>query len=73
MASELVENKFFKSKDLQGQDLLQICQELKHEFYYAGEAVFKCGEYGEKFYIILKGKVAVKIPDPKLKGQTPVN
>lgn len=56
---------FFKKKNIQGQDLVQICQELKHEFYREGEAVFKQGEYGDKFYVILKGEVGVKIPDPK--------
>ena len=60
---------FFKNKNIHGQDLVQICQEMKHEFYREGEAVFKQGEYGDKFYIILRGEVSVKIPDPKLKGQ----
>lgn len=68
MTPLIKEINFFKSKNLQGQDIIQICQELKHEFYYAGEAVFRHGEYGEKFYVILKGEVSVKIPDPKLKG-----
>lgn len=49
--------------------MVQICQELKHEFYKEGEAVFKQGEYGDKFYVILKGEVAVKIPDPKRKNE----
>eukprot|EP00347_Sterkiella_histriomuscorum_P000821 403374386 len=54
-----------------GQDLAQICSELKHEQYKEGEAVFKQGEYGDKFYVILKGEVAVKIPDPKRKNDPP--
>jgi len=62
---------FFKNKNIQGQDLVQICQEMKHAHYREGEAVFKQGEYGDKFYIILRGEVSVKIPDPKLKGLTP--
>jgi CRP-like cAMP-binding protein len=41
--------------------------ELKHEFIPKGGAVFRYGEHGDKFYIVLKGEVAVKILDPKYK------
>ncbi len=44
-----------------------MCSEMKYEHMRAGEAVFKFGEYGDKFYVILKGEVCVKIPDPKYK------
>jgi CRP-like cAMP-binding protein len=30
-----------------------------------GDYVFKFGDFGDKFYIILKGEVSVRIPDPK--------
>lgn len=62
------ENRFFKSKNIAGSDLLQVCQELQYEFFRRGEFVFKAGDYGEKFYVILEGEVAVKILDPANKG-----
>lgn len=65
----LRENKFFKSKNITGSDLLQVCLELQYEFLRRGEFVFKAGDYGEKFYVILEGEVAVKIMDPANKGQ----
>ena len=40
---------------------------MKYECIRAGETVFKFGEYGEKFYVTLRGEVSVKIPDPKYK------
>ena len=60
---------FFKSRNIQGQDLVQVCSELKHEYLAKGEAVFKYGDFGHKFYVVLTGEVAVKIPDPKNKQQ----
>lgn len=32
-----------------------------------GDYVFRFGDIGDKFYVILKGEVSVRIPDPKLK------
>lgn len=40
---------------------------MKYEYFKAGEAVFKFGEHGDKFFVMLKGEVCVKIPDPKYK------
>lgn len=60
---------FFKSRKLEQDDIINICQELKYEYVKLGEAVFKYGEYGTKFYIILKGEVEIKIPDPKRKNE----
>ena len=47
--------KFFKTRDIQGADLLEVCKEIKHEFVPKGDFVFRAGEYGDKFYIILNG------------------
>jgi len=33
-----------------------------------GEYVFRFGDTGDKFYVILKGEVSVRIPDPKMKN-----
>ena len=67
LGPELKQMDFFKTLKIEGQDIHQVCQELQYEYLHKGEAVFKYGEYGNKFYVILKGEVAVKIPDPKAK------
>ena len=36
--------------------------ELKYEFFPKGSTVFNFGEFGTKFYIVVKGKVSWKIP-----------
>lgn len=61
----LKELKFFKSKQIEGNDILQVCQEIKYEYMSQGDYVFKFGDTGDKFYVILKGEVSVRIPDPK--------
>jgi hypothetical protein len=33
-----------------------------------GDYVMNYGDFGDKFYVILKGDVSVRIPDPKLKN-----
>ena len=58
------EVEFFKKRNIQGNDIVQVCQELKYEYFGKGEAVFKYGDIGDKFYVILRGEVAVKILDP---------
>ncbi|OMJ95888.1 hypothetical protein SteCoe_612 [Stentor coeruleus] len=39
-----------------------ICKHLKYEFCDAGKYLFEYGSEGDKFYIILTGKVGVEIP-----------
>ena len=50
---------FFKErmKHMTERDLLEICQNLKYEFVESGDTIFDQGEVGDKFYVILKGKV----------------
>jgi CRP-like cAMP-binding protein len=50
-------------------DIAYLCSELQYEYFKAGEIVFHYGENGTKFYIIIKGKVAIMIPDPKKKAE----
>ena len=33
----------------------------------ANKYVVKYGDYGDKFYIILKGELTVQVPNPKIK------
>lgn len=41
--------------------MVDVCTELKYELINGGEFVFYQGDYGDKFYVILKGKVQVLI------------
>ena len=54
---------FFKQRQMNHQDLKYLCQELQYDFYYKGENVFRFGDHGSKFYIILQGKVEIMVPD----------
>jgi hypothetical protein len=33
-----------------------------------GEIIFKQGDFGDMFYMVLKGKIQIQIPDPKGTG-----
>ena len=44
---------FFKKRNIEGQDLVDMCHELKYEVLNEGEYVFHNGDFGDKFYIIL--------------------
>lgn len=52
---------FFKERNILGSDLIEVGKELKYEVFDKDEYVFKAGEYGDKFFIILKGIVSVTI------------
>jgi len=61
----LSELKFFKErKPLKHDDLMEVCKQMQYEFMEPREIVFRAGDHGDKFYIILKGKCQVQIPDP---------
>lgn len=61
--------KFFKELILKSSKNLHFlcCQNMHYEFIEAGKFVFNFGDKGTKFYIILRGRIAVHIPvvDPK--------
>jgi hypothetical protein len=57
-------NKFFKGKEDLLPDLVNI---MKFESISQFKNVMKFGEIGDKFYIIVKGLVSIKIPNPSIK------
>ena len=63
LAPILKEINFFKQRNMMSQDIAYLCQELQYEYFMKGECVFKYGDHGTKFYIILKGKVEIMVPD----------
>lgn len=53
---------FFKERKLKTPDLNEVCGGLEYASYPNNSFVLRYGEVGDKFYIILKGKVSVWIP-----------
>ena len=37
---------------------------MRYKFCEPGETIYSQGDLGEEYYIILKGKIQVQIPDP---------
>jgi CRP-like cAMP-binding protein len=35
---------------------MEICKQIQYEFMEPGDVVFKAGDQGDKFYIVLKGR-----------------
>lgn len=60
---------FFKTvKPMKREGLLEIAQSVKYQFCEPGETIFKQGDIGKNYYVILRGKVQASIPDPKGTG-----
>eukprot|EP00347_Sterkiella_histriomuscorum_P018268 403346159 len=53
---------FFREKDIKDNYFVDIVQALQYEHFDSGEYVFQDGDLGDKFYIILKGRVSVQLP-----------
>jgi len=55
--------KFFSQLTTIQQQML--CQMMTLETFQADDTIFKFGEFGDKFYIILSGSAKVQLPNPK--------
>jgi hypothetical protein len=55
------EIEFFRVNQIQTHHMVDVCSELRYEKIPAGEFVFYQNDYGDKFYVILKGKVQVLV------------
>jgi hypothetical protein len=63
------EVKFFKEiKDLTMEKYDRICRCLKFQVLEKNETVFHYGSFGEEFFVIISGKVEVRIPNPKIEN-----
>ena len=47
--------------------MTEVAKALTYEHFKKGTNVFDWGSFGDKFYIILRGKVSVLVPQEKLK------
>ena len=57
---------FFEQKKIPPDDLYEIVSSFKFVVTKPGEDVFNYGDTGDLFYIIVKGSVAVMIPNPRI-------
>eukprot|EP00347_Sterkiella_histriomuscorum_P015778 403355716 len=72
LAPMLKEIRFFKERgEIETHHLIDLCQALRYEFCEAGKFVFKQGDYGDCFYVILRGRVSVLIQNSS-KGSSKV-
>eukprot|EP00347_Sterkiella_histriomuscorum_P012371 403368842 len=61
--------KFFQERrDMKETDFNYLCERAKHEYFHQNKNVFCYGDYGDKFYILLEGQVAVLVPKKKDKN-----
>lgn len=47
--------------------MTEVAKVLNYENFKKGSNVFEWGSFGDKFYIILRGRVSVLVPQEKLK------
>ena len=60
---ELLKNvPFLAEKNFDDMIYLDLVQALRYEHHRKGEYVYKHGEHADKFYIMLRGRVSVKLP-----------
>lgn len=60
---------FFKSKVSLGEaDTLNLIRNFRHRNYKIGENIINYGDYIDQFYIILKGKVKIMVPNKEIKN-----
>ena len=69
ISKELKKIQFFSSKSYFGKsEYIDLAINLNFLEIKNGKNVIKFGELGDLFYIILKGSVAVEIPNPNMKN-----
>jgi len=54
--------KYFKEMQLTDQQMAKILKKLQYEFMRQGKDVFKHGDMGDKFYMIIAGGVGIFVP-----------
>jgi len=42
---------------MSNEELAEVAQNVRYKFFEPGETVFKQGDFGELFYVVLKGKI----------------
>jgi CRP-like cAMP-binding protein len=52
---------FFKEREMKYESCIHVAETLQYEFHLMDHVVFKQGDDGDKFYIIIDGEVSIKI------------
>ena len=52
---------FFKEREMKHESCVHVAETLQYEFQSKDHEVFKQGDEGDKFYIIIDGEVSIKI------------
>lgn len=52
---------FFKEREMKYESCIHVAETLQYEFQLRDHVVFKQGDEGDKFYIIIDGEVSIKI------------
>ena len=62
---------FFENK-LSKTELEQVAQNIKYQYFEPGQTIFKMGDKGDCYYIVMKGRALFSIPrkDYVAKSQT---
>lgn len=55
---------FEKLHGLKKKELMQVCQHLEYRYCEPGETIYNSGDQGDDYYIVIKGRVQLTIPDP---------
>ena len=50
------------------EELSEVAQNVQYMYREPGEIIFKQGDFGDMFYMVLKGKIQIQIPDPNGSG-----
>ena len=68
--NEMIKEVYNTKKDqaIQRSDYKLLCENMRFRYYKAGETIFEYGDYGDQFFIILKGTVSVLVPKQKEKN-----
>lgn len=58
----------FKELDLRQQDLYKVVQKMEYKRMEASEEIFKIGDVGDYFYILIHGRVQLFLPNSHISG-----
>ena len=64
----LTKNQFFLNKKLKKAEIEDLAQNLRFKTILGKDNVMEYGDFGDEFFIIIKGLVSIKIPDKSIKN-----
>ena len=58
----------FAKNGIDGNDLLKVINSMYYQFFPQKSVIFRYGDEGDVFYIIISGKVQVWLPNPEIEA-----